>query len=253
MTARHIGITAGTAEGTALCYRMLTQRMESLLSPELQPHVTIHAVPQSWYLSLIDQGDWIGVASLMSQSAAVLARAGADTIICPNNTLHHAFDLVVSTVPWLHIAEVVASEARRHGYRRVGLLGTQIVMEGSMYQSKLGQRDIDTLIPDERERDQIQHIIRTELIPGRFTDRSRSSLLQILVEMANKGADAAILACTELPLLLTEELSPLPLLDSTRLLAQAALTRAVSSDEPLSIEPRIVVSRSSTCNSNGGS
>jgi aspartate racemase len=208
---------------------MLTQRMDALLSPEPQPRITIHAVSQSGYLSLIDQGDWSDVASLMSQSAAILAGAGADTIICPNNTLHHVFDLVVSPVPWLHIAEVVATEARRRGYRRVGLLGTQIVMEGSVYRSKLSRQNIETMIPDEEDRIQTQDIIRTELIAGRLTERSRSVLLQIISRMAHHGADAAVLACTELPLLLTEQRSALPLLDSTRLLAQAALTHSVSS------------------------
>src|SRR5512138_3676977 len=123
-TIPHIGIVAGTAEGAALCYRTLCSEAEDLMGPHVHPEITMHTLPLALYLDLIERDDWAGVATLMSHSAATLVQAGADLIICPNNTLHRAFDLVVSTLPWLHIAEAVADRAAGSGYRRVGLLGT---------------------------------------------------------------------------------------------------------------------------------
>lgn len=219
----HVGIVAGTAEGAALCYRTLSACAETLLPPETHPQLTVHAFPQSVYLALIDGNDWNGVAALMSRSATILARAGADLIVCPNNTLHRVFELVDSPAPWLHIADIVAAEAARRGYRRVGLLGTQAVMEGSMYAGKLGGLGIELLVPDEEERTHIQRIIRTELIAGRRTHASRADVSHIIAGLARTGAEAVILGCTELPLLLAEDDSAFPLLDSTRLLAQAAI------------------------------
>ncbi|MBX3300974.1 MAG: amino acid racemase [Nitrospira sp.] len=219
----HVGIVAGTAEGAALCYRMLSAYAETLLPPEVHPQLTVHAFPQSAYLALIDGNDWNGVAALMSRSATILARAGADLIVCPNNTLHRVFKLVDSPAPWLHIADIVAAETARLGYRRVGLLGTQTVMEGSMYAGKLEELGIELLVPGKEERIHIQRIIRTELIVGRRTHVSRADVSHIIAGLASTGAEAVILGCTELPLLFAEDHSALPLLDSTRLLAQAAI------------------------------
>lgn len=225
----HIGILACTAEGAALCYRTICREVADLLDCHLHPEITIHTFSLRSYLDLIDRNNWTGVAALMSQSAAKLAQAGADLIICLNNTLHRAFDQVVSSISWLHIADIVAAEAARRGYRLVGLLGTRIVMEGSFYAQKLGLRGIDSVIPDENGRSRIAQIILTELIAGQYTDRSRLYLQGVISQMKTRGCDAVILGCTELPLLVSEEQSVLPLLDSTRLLAQAALKHAASS------------------------
>ena len=130
----HIGIVAGTADGAALCYRTLSHESERLMGRYAHPEITMHALPLDAYLTCIDSGDWSGVAALMSRSASLLAQAGAELIICPNNTLHRAYDLVASPVPWFHIADAVAAEADRRKYRRVGLLGTEIVMQGTVYQ-----------------------------------------------------------------------------------------------------------------------
>jgi aspartate racemase len=219
----HIGIVAGTADGAALCYRTICHEAPKVAGLSRQPQVTLHGVPADLYLDAIDRDDWSRVARLMSQSAATLASAGADLIVCPNNTLHRAVELVVSPIPWLHIAAVVVAEATRRRFRRIGLIGTHVVMEGPIYLPRLRQRQIEPLLPDEQERIRLQHIIRTELIAGRFTRRSRAVLQQVIARMAVNGADAVILACTELPLLLGDESTALPVLDSTRLLAMAAL------------------------------
>lgn len=220
----HIGIVAGTADGAALCYRTLCHEAERFLGPQGVPEITMHALPLDAYLSSIDAGDWSGVGSLLSRSASVLTQAGSELIICPNNTLHRAFDFVVSSVPWIHIASAVLAEATRRGYRTVGLLGTRAVMEGPVYQPMFERQGIELVLPLMSERIELDKMIRAELIRGEFTSRSRVSARRIISRMAADGVEAAILGCTELPLLFSEQPSDLPLLDSTRLLATAALT-----------------------------
>lgn len=232
--AFHVGIVACTSEGAALCYRTLCREADEVTGHNMHPEITLHAFPLHFYLDAIDLGDWARVAGLMSHSAAKLVRAGADVIVCPNNTLHKAFDLVESPVPWLHIADPVVKEIVRRGWRRVGILGTQIVMEGSIYSHRLEQLGINAVIPKKDDRVRIQHIIRAELIAGLFTGHSRRFLQKVIAEMAADGAEAVILGCTELPLLLSDEREALPLLNSTSLLARAALYH--SRERPPSLE-----------------
>jgi aspartate racemase len=228
----HIGIVAGTADGAALCYRTLCHEAEGLTEGSAQPEITMHALPLDAYLAFIDANHWVGVAALMSRSASVLAKAGAELIICPNNTLHRAFGFVTSPVPWLHIAAAVATEAAHSSYRRLGLLGTQAVVQGAVYQPVLEQQGIEVLLPEEDEQRLLDTIIRTELIRGRYRGASRRRVTDALSSMAARGAEAVILGCTELPLLLDDDHSVLPLLDSTRILARAALHRIVAGMAP---------------------
>jgi aspartate racemase len=228
-TRPHIGIVAGTAEGASLCYRSLCHEAEHLLGRHARPEITIHTFPLALYLDLIERDDWAGVATLMSRSAAKLVRAGAELIICPNNTMHRAFDLVVSEVPWLHIVAAVEAEISRRTLQRVGLIGTLAVMEGPVYHPKLVKGGIDVVLPEPRERIRLQHIIRTELIQGQYISTSRACVHDVIAGLAVKGAEAVILGCTELPLLLSEKESALPFLDSTRILARAALQWAEQS------------------------
>lgn len=222
-TIPHIGIVAGTAEGAALCYRTLCSEAEDLMGRHVHPEITMHTLPLAVYLDLIERDNWAGVATLMSQSAATLVQAGADLIICPNNTLHRAFDLVVSAVPWLHIVAAVGAEISHRTFQRVGLLGTLAVTEGHLYESVLERRGIEIVLPSSHDRAQLDKIIRTELIRGDYRARSRVYVQDLIAELAGKGAEAVILGCTELPLLLSEMKSALPFLDSTRILARAAL------------------------------
>lgn len=220
----HIGIVAGTSEGAALCYRTICREAENVLGRRYaHPEVTLHSFSLHRYLDAIDQDDWAGVAALMSQSASKLAQVGADVIICPNNTLHKAFRLVESPIPWVHIVRSVVREIEARRWRRVGILGTQTVMEGSIYSDPLGQSNIDLIAPAQDDRARIQHIIRHELIAGVRTEKSALFVQKVIAEMAFNGAEAVILACTELPLLMAEYQATVPLLDSTRLLALAAL------------------------------
>ena len=199
-----------------------------IMGRQSHPEITMHTYPLSEYMRHIEVDRWDGVAELMLSSAEKLARVGADFIICPDNTIHQAFDRVVdkSSLPWLHIAEEVASEAAGRNYRRLGILGTRYLMEGPVYPTKLAAKKINHSIPDTNERRRINEIIFDELVKGRFTEESRRYFNEVIDRLKDQGCDAAVLACTEIPLLLTEDDSSLPTLDSTRILARAALRRA---------------------------
>jgi len=227
--AKHIGIVACSAEGAALCYRTICIEGANLMGRYAHPEVTMHTFPLSEYMRYIKAGDWEGVASLMLSSAAKVARVGADFAICPDNTIHQAFDLVVekSPIPWLHIAEEVAAEAKRQNYKCLGILGTRYLMEGPVYLTKLAAIDIEHIIPEAEDRKRINEIILSELVYGRFSTEARAYLSEVIGGLRKQGCDAVVLGCTEIPLLVTQENSPLPTLDSTRLLARAALKRAL--------------------------
>jgi aspartate racemase len=179
-----------------------------------------------------DAGDYAGVARVMLESARLLASAGADFAICPDNSAHLAWDHVQAEtpIPWLHIARVVGEEARRRGFRRVGLLGTRFTMGGGapVYRPVLDALGIETIVPDPADAETVDRIIFAELVDGVFTDASREIYKRVIARLADRGCDAVALACTEIPLLLRPEDSPLPTLDSTRLLAKAALREALS-------------------------
>jgi aspartate racemase len=230
--AKHIGIVACSAEGAALCYRTICIEGSRLMGRHAHPEVTMHTYPLSQYMQHIEVDDWNGVADLMLSSARKLAKAGADFIICPDNTIHQAFDQVAkkSPRPWLHIAEAVATEAARKSYKRVGILGTMYLMESQVYPTKLSAVGIDYLTPTKSERQRINDIIFDQLVYGCFTIKSREYIAKIIAKLKTQGCDAVVLGCTELPLLVTEKSSPLPTLDSTRLLARAALKKAINSE-----------------------
>jgi aspartate racemase len=227
---KHIGIVACSAEGAALCFRTICLEGEKPMGVHRHPQVTLHVHPLGQYMVHIERGDWEGVAALMMSSAEKLAAAGADFIICPDNTIHQAFDLVVgrSPRPWLHIAEIVAAEARKAGYRRLGVLGTRFLMDGPVYPSRLERAALKWELPEPGERDRIDEIIFQELVKGVLRTESRADVRAIVGRLGEKGCDAVILGCTELPLLIEQPDSPLPILDSTRLLARAALRLALT-------------------------
>jgi len=227
---RHIGIVACSAEGAALCYRTVClegpQRFGALEHPEVSMHTHSFAA----YVRSIESADWPGVAELMLSSAHKLARAGADFLICPDNTIHQALPWLVrrSPLPWLHIAEVVATHAAERGFRRLGLTGTRYLVDSEVYPEKLAARGIDYLRPSPVERAEINRIIFEELIAGVFRPEAVACLQRVIARMKDEGCDAVVLGCTEIPLIMNDDNSPLPTLDSTRLLARAALRRAAA-------------------------
>ncbi len=199
------------------------------MGEHMHPEITMHTHPLAEYMIHIRAGDWEQVAGLMLSSVRKLADAGADFVICPDNTIHQAFELVAreSPIPWLHIAEAVAQEAKIREFRCLGIMGTKYLMTGSVYPEKLKQLGISFKIPDETDRERIDGIIFTELVYGIFPEKSRRYFNDVIRKFKDNGCDAVVLGCTEIPLLVNPADCPLPTLDSTRLLARAALRKAI--------------------------
>ncbi|MGK9233473.1 amino acid racemase [Inquilinus limosus] len=226
---QHIGIVGCSAEGAALCYRTICTEGARLLGPHAHPEVSMHTPSLADYVACLERGDRTGVARLMLASAEKLARIGADFLICPDNTIHQAMAEVLprSPLPWLHIAEVVAEEAVARGFRRLGLTGTRWLVDSEVYPEKLAARGLEVLRPTPAEREETNRVIMDELVYGRFTPEGIACFQRVIGRMKDEGCDAVVLGCTEIPLIIDDANSPLPTLDSTRLLAQAALRRAV--------------------------
>lgn len=226
---QHIGIVAGSAEGAALCYRTICLEAPAIMGEHNHPEITMNSFPMSEYMPHIRTNDWEAVAKLMAASAHKVASAGADFAICPDNTYHQAFKYLVplSPIPWLHIAAAVAAEANRAGYRRLGILGTKYLTESSVYPEALREFKIESEIPDEPDRERINEIIFKELVNGLFPETSRLYFNEVAEKLKTRGCDAVVLGCTEIPLIVRPDDTPLPTLDSTRLLARAALKKAV--------------------------
>lgn len=218
----HIGIVACSAEGAALCYRTVCVEGAKLMGPHDHPEVSMHTHSLREYMKCIDRDDWKGVGDLMLSSANKLAKAGADFLICPDNTIHQAMPYVLpdSPLPWLHIAEVVSAEAAARGFQRVGLTGTRYLVESTVYPA-------DFVRPTPAEREEINRIIFDELVYGVFKPESVAYFQQVIERMKSEGCDAVALSCTEIPLIMSDANSALPTLDSTRLLARAALRRSL--------------------------
>jgi aspartate racemase len=230
--AKHIGIAACSAEGASLCYRTICAEGASLLGPHAHPEISIHTHSLADYVDCLNRGDIEGIGELMLCSAKKLASIGADFLICPDNTIHQAFSYVAlrSPRPWLHIADVVAAEAAARGYQCVGIIGTRWLVESSVYPDSLSARGLQYLEPGEEERIEVGRIIMDELVYGRFVPQSIAYLRRVIAGLKERGCDSVVLGCTELPLVLNDDNSPLPVLDSTRLLARAALQRAVEQE-----------------------
>jgi aspartate racemase len=226
---QHIGIVACSAEGAALCYRTICTEGAQLLGPHAHPEVSMHTRSLAEYMKCIYRGDWQGVGELMLSSANKLAAIGADFLICPDNTIHQALPFVEPRSPlrWLHIAEVVAGEAAERGFQRLGLIGTRWLVESGVYPEKLSVRGLEYVRPNAAEREEINRIIMDELVYGVFKPESVAYHQRVIGRMKDEGCDAVVLGCTETPLIINDSNSPLPTLDSTRLLARAALRRAV--------------------------
>ncbi|MDR6288999.1 aspartate racemase [Inquilinus ginsengisoli] len=225
----HIGIVGCSAEGAALCYRTICAEGAQLLGPHAHPEISMHTPSLADYVACLERGDRQGVAALMLDSAARLARAGADFLICPDNTIHQAMPDVLprSPLPWLHIAEVVADEAVARGFRRLGVTGTRWLVDSEVYPDKLTAVGLEFLRPTDAERDETNRIIMDELVYGVLKPEAVAAFQRVIGRMKDQGCDAVILGCTEIPLIMNDGNSPLPTLDSTRLLARAALRRAV--------------------------
>lgn len=227
--AKHIGIVACSAEGAALCYRTLCKEAPSLMGEHMHPEISMHTYPLAEYMVHIRSGNWTKVAELMVSSVNKLAKTGIDFAICPDNTIHQAFHMVAprSPVPWLHIAAAVAEEARARKLATLAVTGTKYLMTGPVYPDTLAEFGLTVRIPDEHERERIDEIIFKELVNGVFSEESRLYFNTVIGHMQDRGCDGVVLGCTEIPLLVDPGDCPLPTLDSTRLLARAALRESM--------------------------
>jgi aspartate racemase len=221
---RHLGILAHSTEGAALCFRAFCQEGFAELGPHGHPDVTLDCIALARSMPAWDEGDYLAIRATLSMSVQRLARAGADFFVCPDNTAHMALEQPgeALALPGLHIAEVVADRAVRDGRTRVGVLGTRYTMDGPVYPRVFAGRGIAAEVPEADDRHIINEIIFEELVNGVVTAGSRQQYVRIIEQLAACGCDAVALVCTEIPLLVTPDASPLPTLDSTRLLARAA-------------------------------
>jgi aspartate racemase len=226
----HIGIAACSAEGASLCYRTICTEAPALMGGHDHPEVTMHTPPFDDYMKCIYRNDWRGVGELMLGSAEKLKRIGADFVICPDNTIHQALPFIQgrSPLPWLHIAESVAREAKARGFKRIAITGTRWLVDSEVYPLTLIAHGLDYRRPTPEERLEVNHIIMEELVRGISTPSGLAALQRIIARLKTEGCDAVVLGCTELPIVLDDSNSPLPTLDSTRLLARAALKRALA-------------------------
>ena len=236
---QHIGIVACSAEGAALCYRTICHEGAERLGRHRHPEVSLHGHSLGEYAVLLEAGDWRGVGELMLDSAEKLAAIGAQLLVCPDNTIHQALPFIAdrSPLPWLHIAEVVAATAADCGYRRVGLLGTRWLVDSDVYPEKLAAVGMEVVRPTDAERDEIHRIIMGELVYGRFEPAGIAFHQAVIERMRGDGCDAVILGCTEIPLIIDDRNSAIPTLDSTRLLARAAVKRVDRALTRLGKEP----------------
>ena len=230
---KHIGIVACSAEGAALCYRTIAQTAQQYLGDYNHPTVTLHSIAMGEWMPAFNAGDYRRVGEFMLESAKVVAKAGADFAICPDNSCHLSWDYFIrsSPIPWLHIGEVVAAEARRSGWKKAGLLGTRFTMNGPMYRDVFRRHSMEVLPPSADDQQIIDDAIWSELVHGNFPESSRLRYNEVITRLKAERCDCVILGCTEIPLLVRSDDCPLPTLDSTRLLAQAAVKYALGMDE----------------------
>ena len=226
---KHIGILAHSFEGASLSYRTVCLEGVRRLGPHFHPEITLTGIAMHHMMDAYGRDDHATARGMFQHDIGKLAAAGADFFILPDNTAHIALELPGPdfALPCLHIGEVVAGRAEQEGYRKVGILGTRWTMTGPVYPGALGRRGIDWEIPDEEDRELVNRVIFDELCLGVISDDSRAAFVAIIGKLAARGCDSVALVCTEIPLLITPDISPLPTLDSTRLQAEAAVEVAL--------------------------
>jgi aspartate racemase len=226
---KHIGILAHSADGAALCFLEMIRESARRLGAHRHPEITLSILPMGAVLEAYERGDLAAVHAHLARTGRRLADAGCDFYVCPDNTAHIAIDAATTplALPGLHIADVVAKQAVSRGHRRVALLGTRWTMEGPSYPAAFARAGVELAAPEPDERALIDRVIFEELCQGVIDDASRAEFVRIIERMKGEGCDAVALACTEIPLLVTPGVSPLPILDSTRLLAHAAVAAAL--------------------------
>ncbi len=232
-----IGIVAHSAEGAALCFLTACHEGAVHLGTHMHPNIVMSAVPMGLSMPGWEANDYAAVGKFLSQGVQQVADAGADFYVCPDNTAHIVLEQIAADlpIPGLHIAEVVCHEITMSGWNHVGLLGTRWTMTGPVYETALKNRGLERLVPDEPTREQLNAAIFDELCLGIFNTSTTDLFLGAIEDLKSRGAECVILGCTEIPLIVTPENSPLPSFDSTRLLAKYAVREAVS-ERPITVK-----------------
>jgi len=227
---KHIGILAHSGDGAALCFLEMVREGARKLGAHQHPEITLSILPMGPVLEAYDRGDLAAVNKHLLRTCQRLADAGCDFFVCPDNTAHIAIEAATGLfpIPGLHIADIVAERALLERRQRVALFGTRWTMEGASYPAAFARAGVSLVAPEPDERALIHRVIFEELCQGVITDASRAEYIRIIERMKRDGCDAVALSCTEIPLLVPPEVSPLPMLDSTRLLARAAVTAALA-------------------------
>jgi len=233
--ARHIGVAAVSPEGAAVFFQQLSRHLSRLLPPNQHPRLTIHNEPLSLYIDAIRKEDWHQVGELLRRSSESLARCGAEFCLSPDNIVQHAAALAESgsPIPWITMTDLVAQAVGKDGRRTVGVIGTKMVCSSSTYQTHLGVRGIHMIPPEPAETDLLDRIIFGELLYGHIRPESRESVLGIIRRLQDRGCEAVILACSEAPMLVTQELSSLPVYDAASILAESAVKYSMEPRAPL--------------------
>lgn len=227
--AKHIGIVAVSPEGAALFYRNISRQAAHLVQQNQHPRVTLHNEPLTLYIDAVRSGDWHTVGDLLRRSAEILARSGAAFCLSPDNAVQHGIQLAESgsPIPWLTMPDLVAKAVEADSRRVVGLIGTKMVTTASTYQTHLGMRGVQVLVPSPDDCQEMDRIIFSELIYGEIRPQSQQTVLRIIEHLADQGCQGVILGSSEAPLLVTQENSRLPVYDAADLLARGAVLRAL--------------------------
>lgn len=225
-----IGIVAHSTEGAALCFLTACREGAERLGPHMHPPIIMSAVPMALSMPGWEANDYAAVGNFLAQGVKQVAAAGAEFYVCPDNTAHIVLERIAADlpIPGLHIAEVVCSEIAARGWKRVGLLGTNWTMTGPVYAKALRSRGMECLIPDDPTRQRLHAAIFDELCQSIFTESTTQHFIAAIRDLQQRGAECVILGCTEIPLIINPENSPLPVLDSTRLLAKNAVAEALN-------------------------
>ena len=227
-----IGLIGGMSwESSAEYYRLINRAVNARLGGQHSAKLVMASVDFHDVATAQHHDDWDRAALPVIEAAQRLERAGCDFALLCTNTMHSILDRVqrAAKLPFLHLADATAERAVAGGFRRVGLLGTRFTMEKAFYRDRLAAHGLESLVPGADDRNLIHRVIYDELCLGKVSESSRSAYAQIIGRLADAGAQAVILGCTEITLLVREQDSELPLLDTTRIHVEAAVDRALSS------------------------
>jgi aspartate racemase len=232
MHQKTIGLIGGMSwESSAEYYRIINREMQSRLGGVHSAKSLMMSLDFGEIERLQHDGEWESMAALMQDAALRLERGGADFVVLCTNTMHRLADAITSAVsiPLLHIADPTARRIKAAGVTRVGLLGTAFTMEQDFYKGRLQQQHgLDVIVPNEADRRIVHDVIYTELVKGTINPESRQSYREVISRLVERGAQAVILGCTEIMLLVREEDSAVPLFDTTTIHALAAVDAALA-------------------------